>query len=222
MKTACARRMRPFGSPKAVWMALVAALLLGQLNAKAGFVSGGGDLLTDRNNAVRFDSSTPTNAIVSYQDPTLASIRYFQIGFKTTNGTPLNVTSIAWSVDNAVYNAFAPNDFVNNINSATVLTYSSIIDLGETFRLSATAPFYVRYTLPTGIDVGRLVQSQLLANTDGFVEGGALGDNSNENQFLRISRLHTAVVPEPTSMLLALVGGGLLGARRWLRCKRTV
>ena len=215
METSSARRMRLSSSTCVACLAWVAAMFLGHLEAEAGLVTGGGDLSIDRNNAVRFDPSTPTNAIVSYQDPTLASIRYFQVGFRTTNAAPFNVTSIAWSVDNLVYNSFAPNDFVNNIDSPTTLRHSPIVDLGDTFRLSGSMPFYVRYTLPSGIDIGSLVQSRLVANDSGFVAGGVLADSGG--QFLRINRLHTAVVPEPTSMLLALTGVGLLGARRWLR-----
>jgi MYXO-CTERM domain-containing protein len=215
METSWARQTRLISSAIVACLAWVASMSIGHLEAEAGLVTGGGDLLTDRNNAVRFDPSTPTDAIVSYQDPTLASIRYFQIGFRTTNAAPFDVTSIAWSVDNLVYNSFAPNDFVNNIDSPTILRYSSIIDLGDTFRLSGSMPFYVRYTLPSGIEIDSVVQSRLRANDSGFVQDGVLGDNGG--QFLRINRLHTAVVPEPTSMLLALTGVGLLGARRWLR-----
>ena len=105
----------------AVRLFLVATALLFGIDwnqpVRAGLVDGGGDLANDLNNAVRFDPSTPTNVIVAYKDANLPLDRYIQIGFRTNNGASINVTSIAWSKDNLSYTDFAPENFVNNINS---------------------------------------------------------------------------------------------------------
>jgi hypothetical protein len=177
----------------------------------AGLVDGGGDLANDLNNAVRFDPSTPTNVIVAYKDANLPLDRYIQVGFRTNNAVSINVTSIAWSKDNLSYTDFAPENYVNNINSPSTYVYSPIVDLGEPIGGTSDSLFYLRYTLPAGINVGRIVQSNFLANSNAFATNGVL-DNAVNNNFLSITRSHTAV-PEPGSILLACSAGGVFAWR---------
>jgi hypothetical protein len=177
----------------------------------AGLVDGGGDLANDLNNAVRFDPSTPTNVIVAYKDANLPLDRYIQVGFRTNNASSINVTSIAWSRDNLSYTDFAPENFVNNINSPSTYVYSPIVDLGEPIGGTSNSLFYLRYTLPSGINVGKVVQSNFLANSNAFATNGML-DNAVNNNFLSITRSHTAV-PEPGSILLACSAGGVFAWR---------
>jgi hypothetical protein len=185
-------------------------------STQAGLVPGGGDLDNDLNNALRFDPSTPTPVKVAYKDASLPVDRFIQVGFRTTTSNPINISSIAWSRDNITYTSFNPNDFVNNVNSASVYRYSSVIDLGSTIGGTSSTPFFVRYTLPTGIDIGSVVQSVFLANSNGAVTNGVISAEIG-NGFVSLTRLHTAV-PEPTSLLL-LSSVGAWGI--WRRVKRS-
>ncbi len=185
----------------------------------AGLVPNGGDLPNDLNNALRFDPATPTPAIVAFKDANLPLDRFIQVGFRTNNPSAFNITDIAWSKDNISYTNFAPNDFVNNINSPSEYRYSDIIDLGSPIGGSSTTAFYLRYTIPSGIEVGKAIQSKFLANSDSFVTNGVLDFGSNNN-FIAFTRSHTAV-PEPTSLLLVSSAALWLRWRAKNRCKRS-
>lgn len=178
----------------------IAVVILTITDLQAGLVPGGGDLDNDLNNALRFDPSTPTPVKVAFKDASLPSDRFIQVGFRTTNETPINISSIAWSKDNLSYTAFTPQDFVNDVNSATVYRYSSIIDLGSAIGGTSSTPFFIRYTLPEGISIGGVVQSVFLANSNGVTQNGVIAAEIG-NSFVSLTRLHTAV-PEPTSLLL--------------------
>ena len=175
----------------------------------AGLVPNGGDLPNDLNNALRFDPATPTPAIVAFKDANLPLDRFIQVGFRTNNPSAFNITEIGWSKDNISYTNFNPNNFVNNINSPTDYRYSDIIDLGSPIGGSSTTAFYLRYTIPAGIEVGKAIQSKFLANADSFATNGILDFGTNNN-FIAFTRSHTAV-PEPTSLLL------VSSAAMWLR-----
>jgi hypothetical protein len=185
----------------------------------AGLVPNGGDLPTDLNNALRFDPATPTPAIVAFKDANLPLDRYIQIGFRTNNSTAFNITDIGWSKDNITYTNFTPNDFVNNINSPTDYRYSDIIDLGAPIGGSSTTAFYLRYTIPAGIEIGKAIQSKFLANSDAFANNGVLDFGSNNN-FVAFTRSHTAV-PEPTSLLQVSSAAVWLRWRAKRRSKRS-
>ena len=177
----------------------------------AGLVDGGGDLANDLNNAVRFDPSTPTNVIVAYKDANLPLDRYIQVGFSTSNEIPFNITEIAWSRNNSTYTNFSPDNFVNDIASNGGIKLSNVIDLGSPIGGNASTLFYLRYTLPIGINVGSVVQSTFYANSNGAISSGRLADEI-DNNFLSITRSHTAV-PEPGSILMACSAGGLFAWR---------
>ena len=185
---------------------------------QAGLVPNGGDLEKDFNNALRFDPATPTPAKVAFVDANLPLDRYIQVGFTTTNTTAFNVSEIGWSKDNVTYNSFSPNDFVNNIVSGGGVRTSSIIDLGSPIGGASTTRFFLRYTLPSGIDVGSVVQSFFYANSNGAVSGGILADEFG-NSFVTVTRSHTAV-PEPTSLMLVSSVALLLRWRLKSRSKR--
>ena len=125
---------------------------------QAGLVPNGGDLEKDFNNALRFDPATPTPAKVAFVDANLPLDRYIQVGFRTNNPSAFNITEIAWSKDNISYTNFTPNNFVNDINSPSDYRYSDIIDLGAIIGGSSTTPFYIRYTIPAGIEIGKGIQ----------------------------------------------------------------
>jgi len=167
---------------------------------------------------LRFDPSTPTPVKVAFKDASLPADRFIQVGFRTTNDTPINVTSIAWSKDNVSYTAFTPQDFVNDINSSSTYKYSSVIDLGSGVGGTSSTPFFVRYTLPEGIIVGGVVQSVFLANSNGMTENGVIAAEIGNN-FVSLTRLHTAV-PEPTSLLLTASVASLGLWRHWSRRKK--
>lgn len=179
---------------------LLVVLLNSTLVLHAGLVPGGGDLENDLNNALRFDPSTPTPVKVAYKDASLPLDRFIQIGFSTTNTTSFSVTGIAWSKDNITYTEFIPSNFVDGIIAGSAVKFSPIIDLGGQIAGSSSTPFFLRYTLPSGIEIGALVQSSFRANSNGSVDGGILSDQIT-NSFVSLTRLHTAV-PEPTSLLL--------------------
>ncbi|MFM2219122.1 MAG: hypothetical protein RL240_3440, partial [Planctomycetota bacterium] len=179
-------------------------------------VPGGGDLDNDLNNALRFDPSTPTPVKVAYKDASLPVDRFIQVGFSTTNSAAFSVSAIAWSRDNITYQEFQPNNFVDGVASGGDVKYSSVIDLGAPIGGTSSTPFYLRYTLPSGIDMGALVQSAFRANSNGSTSNGILSDEITNN-FVSLTRLHTAV-PEPTSLLL-LSSVGAWGI--WRRVKRS-
>jgi len=185
-------------------------------STQAGLVPGGGDLDNDLNNALRFDPSTPTPVKVAYKDASLPVDRFIQVGFSTTNSAAFSVSAIAWSRDNITYQEFQPNNFVDGVVSGSGVKYSSVIDLGAPIGGSSSTPFYLRYTLPSGIDMGALVQSAFRANSNGSTSNGILSDEITNN-FVSLTRLHTAV-PEPTSLLL-LSSVGAWGI--WRRVKRS-
>ena len=185
---------------------------------QAGLVSNGGDLEKDFNNALRFDPATPTPAKVAFVDANLPLDRYIQVGFRTNNPSAFNITEIAWSKDNISYTNFTPNNFVNDINSPTDYRYSDIIDLGAIIGGSSTTPFYIRYTIPAGIEIGKGIQSKFLANADAFATNGVL-DFGQNNNFIALTRSHTAV-PEPTSLMLVSSVALLLRWRLKSRSKR--
>jgi hypothetical protein len=187
----------------------VALVSLSQFHAQAGLVDGGGDLLNDLNNAIRFDPSTPTPAIVAFKDANLPLDRYIQVGFATTNSTAFNVTALAWSKDNVNYSTFTPNDFVNDIVAGGGMKLSNVIDLGSPIGGNSSTLFFLRYTLPTGISPGAVVQSTFYANSNGSTSQGVLSDQV-DNHFISIARTHTAV-PEPASLLLAFSATSLFG-----------
>ena len=182
----------------------------------AGLVPGGGDLDNDLNNALRFDPSTPTPVKVAYKDASLPVDRFIQVGFSTTNTAAFSVSAIAWSRDNITFQEFQPNNFVDGVVSGGSVKYSSVIDLGAPIGGTSSTPFYLRYTLPAGIDMGALVQSAFRANSNGSTSNGILSDEITNN-FVSLTRLHTAV-PEPTSLLL-LSSVGAWGI--WRRVKRS-
>lgn len=182
----------------------------------AGLVPGGGDLDNDLNNALRFDPSTPTPVKVAYKDASLPVDRFIQVGFSTTNSAAFSVSAIAWSRDNITFQEFQPNNFVDGVVSGGSVKYSSVIDLGAPIGGTSSTPFYLRYTLPAGIDMGALVQSAFRANSNGSTSNGILSDEIT-NGFVSLTRLHTAV-PEPTSLLL-LSSVGAWGI--WRRVKRS-
>lgn len=173
-----------------------------QTAAVAGLVTGGGNLNTDGTNARFFDPTTPTDVINRYADTSLNSITFIQVGFRTNNVSAFNVTNIGWSRDNVSYTAFTPSDFVNNVAAPPNFQLSSIVSLSS----AAGSPFFIRFTLPTGIDPGSVVESGFFANSDGATSGGRLS-SSGSNTFITFTRTHTAV-PEPTSIMLALSGAG--------------
>jgi len=168
----------------------------------AGLVPGGGDLDNDLNNALRFDPSTPTPVKVAYKDASLPVDRFIQVGFSTTNPAAFSVSAIAWSRDNITFQEFQPNNFVDGVVSGGSVKYSSVIDLGAPIGGTSSTPFYLRYTLPAGIDMGALVQSAFRANSNGSTSNGILSDE----------------IPEPTSLLL-LSSVGAWGI--WRRVKRS-
>ncbi len=173
-----------------------------QSRAVAGLVNGGSDLVTSGTNARFFDPTTPTDVINRYADESLNSVTFIQVGFRTNNVSAFNVTNIAWSRDNVSYTAFTPSDFVNNVAAPPNFHLSSIVSLSST----AGSPFFIRFTLPTGIDPGSVVESGFFANSDGATSGGRLS-SAGSNAFVTFTRTHTAV-PEPTSIMLALSGAG--------------
>jgi hypothetical protein len=176
-----------------------------QTMVMAGLINGGGDLITDGTNAKIFEPSTPTQVINRYADSSLNNLSFIQVGFRTNNAAAFTVTDLAWSRDNVSYTAFTPSDSVSNIGAPPSFQYSSIVSLGS----AAGAPFYIRFTLPSGITLGSTVESRLLANSDGAQSGGVLAE-AGSNTFLSATRSHVAAVPEPTSILLAASAGWLL------------
>lgn len=172
----------------------------------AGLINGGGDLVNDGTNAKIFDPTTPTEVINRYADTSLDNLSFIQVGFRTTNDAAFTVTNIGWSRDNVNYTAFAPSDFVSNVGAPPVYHYSSIVSLEPGF---AGAPFFIRFTLPSGIVLGKVVESRFLANSNGATNGGVL-DQVGGNTFFSTTRSHIASVPEPTSILLAASGSWLV------------
>jgi hypothetical protein len=67
------------------------------------------------------------------------------------------------------------------------------------------SPLYFRYTIPTGVPVGKVIKGSLIANDNGANSGGVLEDSLNRYQLINRDSLSvdvpTAAAPAPLPVL---------------------
>jgi hypothetical protein len=62
-----------------------------------------------------------------------------------------------------------------SLNANGSRSYTNIVDYGSAVGI----PLYLRYTLPTGVDLGKIIEGTLIANNNGANNGGVLSDSIN-------------------------------------------
>lgn len=177
-------------------------------NAIASPVSG-----NSQNNSVTFDPSTPTDVVVSFSDTKIMSGRYIQVGFRD-NAAAFSILSIEYSYDSgSSWSSYTPSYGTPGVAPAYI--YGSVLDLGANPGVDTVL---FRYTLPSGIENGKLIQMNFLSNNNGDTDGGVIKDVFG-NDYTDLTRDHTSIaapppVPEPTTFAIASIGLGLAGALR--------
>ena len=125
-----------------------------------------------------FDASTPSTTVQPFTSANLGTNRYFQLSLLTNAGFSYTITDLAWSKDGTTFNAFSPISLSLNSNGSR--SYTNIVDYGS----AVGVPLYLRYTLPTGVALGKAIEGTLIANNNGANNGGVLSDSLNNYQFI--------------------------------------
>jgi hypothetical protein len=195
----------------AVVAAMSCAAFVGS-NAMAAAVTG--DLAIDGNTAVTFDPSTATPVTVRFTDPNIATNTFFQLGFRTNDGSLTSIpATVEYSFDNVTYQTF----YFGSTPVGFAPAYSYGANLGP-WTASGSQDIYFKYTIPAGaVANSKVINVNLLSNNNGFNNSGVLGDNLS-NGYTDLTRTHTSIdapaVPEPTTFAIASIGLGLAGAAR--------
>jgi hypothetical protein len=137
------------------------------------------------NTCATFDPSTPSTAVETFTSANLQTNRYFQLALLTNAGVSYNITDLAWSKDGTSFTNFSPVSL--NLNSDGSRVYTNIYDFGSAIGI----PLYLRYTLPAGVTLGKVIQGTLIANNDGANSGGIL--SSSFNGYQAVNRASVAV-----------------------------
>lgn len=131
----------------------------------------------------------------------------------TNAGFSYTITDLAWSKDGTSFTNFSPISL--SLNADASRSYTNIIDYGSAIGV----PLYLRYTLPTGVALGKVMEGTLIANNNGANSGGILSDSLNNYQAINRDSLSVAgstteVVPAPLPVLGAV---GFFAFSRQLR-----
>ena len=118
----------------------------------------------------------------------------------TNAGFSYTITDLAWSKDGTSFPNFSPISLSLNANG--LRSYTNILDYGSAIGV----PLYIRYTLPTGVALGKVIEGTLIANNNGSNDGGILSDSLNNYQIINSDSLSVAgaateAVPAPLPVL---------------------
>jgi len=161
------------------------------------------------NNCATFDAATPSTATQTFTSANLQTNRYFQLALLTTGGVSYTITGLSYSNDNITFTNFSPTFLSLNANGTR--SYTNIVNNGSNLSL----PFYLRYTLPTGVAPGSVIQGTLIANNNGSNNLGILSDSLNNYQL--INRDSTSVASAAPAPLPILGAAGFFAYSRQLR-----
>ena len=147
-----------------------------------------------------FDASTPSTAVQPFTSQNLQTNRYFQLSLLTNAGFSYTITDLAWSKDGTSFTNFSPISLSLNANGSR--SYTNIVDYGSAIGI----PLYLRYTLPTGVALGKVIEGTLIANNNGTNNAGILSDSLNDYQIINRDSLSVAgsatqAVPGPLPVL---------------------
>ena len=163
------------------------------------------------NNCATFDASTPSTATQTFTSANLQTNRYFQLALLTTGGVSYTITGLSYSNDNITFTNFSPTSL--NLNANGTSSYTNIVDNGTNLSL----PFYLRYTLPTGVAPGSVIQGTLIANDNGSNAGGILSDSLNNYQIINRDSVSVSVSSAVPAPLPVLGAAGFFAYSRQLR-----
>ncbi len=150
------------------------------------------------NNCATFNSSSTSTAVQAFTSLNLSTNRYFQLSLLTNAGVSYTITDLAWSKDGSSFTNFSPLSL--NLNSDGSRVYTNIVDYGSAIGV----PLYLRYTIPTGVALGAIIEGTLIANDNGSNGGGVLTDSINNYQAVNrqsLSVAASAAVPAPVPIL---------------------
>jgi len=147
-----------------------------------------------------FDASTPSTAVQSFTSQNLQTNRYFQLSLLTNAGFSYTITDLAWSKDGISFTNFSPISLSLNANGSR--SYTNIVNYGSAIGI----PLYLRYTLPTGVALGKVIEGTLIANNNGSNNLGVLSDSLNNYLFegresLSVAGSAPEAVPAPLPVL---------------------
>jgi hypothetical protein len=185
-KSFCGLRLDKILSPFAVLA--VGALMSVVQPAQAICLSTSGE-----NNCSSFSGDTLSQVTQTYTSANLASNKFFQMGFRSSDGAAYTINNIAY--------AKSGDPFAPIFSSVSVLTGSDFqyITIQNPFGGGALeSPFYVRYDISPIVPSGVTIDSEFLANNTGSATGGVLNDHGGNYE--AVVRSHTAV-PAPLPLL---------------------
>jgi hypothetical protein len=146
---------------------------------------------TAENNCSTFAGDTLSQATQTYTSSNLGTNRFFQMGFRSSNGNPYTINNIAYSTNGMTFTSIS-----GSISTSSVFQYLAIQNPYASSPLSS--PFYVRYDILPTVPAGVGIDSMFLASNTGTSTGGVL--DFNGGNFEAIERAH-ATVPAPLPFL---------------------
>ena len=146
---------------------------------------------TAENNCSTFSGDTLSQATQTYTSSNLGTNRYFQMGFRSSNGSPYTINNLAYSTDGTTFTSFS-----GSISTSSAFQYLTIQNPFAASPLGL--PFYVRYDILPTVPAGVGIDSMFLASNTGTSTGGVL--DFNGGNFEAIERAH-ASVPAPLPFL---------------------
>ena len=163
------------------------------------------------NTCATFDASTPSTAVQPFTSANLQTIRYFQLSLLTNAGVSYTITDLAWSKDGTSFTNFSPFSLSLNANGSR--SYTNIVDYGSAIGV----PLYLRYTIPSGVAPGAIIEGTLIANDNGSNGSGILIDSINNYQAVNRQSLSVAVSAAAPAPLPILGAAGFFAYSRQLR-----
>lgn len=144
-----------------------------------------------------FFSDSPSFAINRYTDAYHEGAAYFQLGLRSTPTAGYTFYDFQYSRDNETYIPFPNPSFPfppPTLTSGNITRYMLV----QTIDPIDVLPFFISYTIPTGIPTNTALTIFLLTNTDGYTEGGVLAENPDPDagsQLVSAPRFNRAVAP---------------------------
>jgi hypothetical protein len=163
------------------------------------------------NTCATFNSSSASTAIQGFTSLNLTSNRYFQLSLLTNAGVSYTITDLAWSKDGTSFTNFSPVSLSLNANGSR--SYTNIVDYGSAIGV----PLYLRYTIPSGVAPGAIIEGTLIANDNGSNGGGVLTDSINNYQAVNRQSLSVAVSAAAPAPLPIFGAAGFFAYSRQLR-----
>jgi len=139
------------------------------------------------NGCFEFSPDTTSTAVQTYSTANLSSNQYVQFGF-SSNGPSATLTGVEYSLNGGTsWIAYGAGTFnVTNTVSYGAVINDALIQPGLKFR----------YTIPTGLSLGNIIQSTMLTNNTGTPDPLA---SAAGNNFAAVDRASTAAAQPATA-----------------------